>query len=118
MNIATDKMHMIFRKDYEDRTLYTTSISKKKQDGTYEKAYIPVQFKKGVELENQTNIYIKNAWITFYKNKENKPVFYIFINEFNTVEEQAKEFQDSSIKTKDNAIESLEVKIEDSDLPF
>ena len=35
MNIQTDKMQMIFRKDYEDRTVYTMGMSKKKQDGTY-----------------------------------------------------------------------------------
>ena len=32
MNIQTDKMHMIFRKNYEDRTLYTTSIRRNKME--------------------------------------------------------------------------------------
>lgn len=118
MNIQTDKMQMIFRKDYEDRTVYTMGMSKKKQDGTYDKAYIPVNFKKGVELENQTNIYIKKAWPSFYKTKEGKPIFYIFISEFNTVHEEANSYEKSSIKTETKALESLNIEIKDSDLPF
>jgi hypothetical protein len=118
MNIQTDKMQMIFRKDYEDRTVYTMGMSKKRPDGTYDNAYIPVNFKKGVELENQTNIYIKNAWLTFFKTREGKPIFYIFINEFNTVKEQANEFKDASIKTETNGLKSLNIEIGNDDLPF
>lgn len=116
MNIQTDKMQMIFRKDYEGRVSYTMGISKKKQDGTYDNAYLPVQFKKGVELENKTNIYIKDAWLTFFKTREGKPIFYIFINDFNTVSEQANDY--TSITTKDSALDSLNMRIEDKDLPF
>ena len=36
MNIQTDKMHMVFRKDYQDKAIYTISISKKKQNGSYD----------------------------------------------------------------------------------
>ncbi len=119
MNIQTDKMQMIFRNDYSNGNVaYVMGISKKKRDGSYDNAYIPVQFKKEVSLENQTNIYIKSAWLSFYKNKEGRAVFYIFINDFNTVHEQANEFNNSSIKTETKAIESLDVEINDIDLPF
>lgn len=118
MNIQTDKMQMIFRKDNEYGTSYSMGMSKKKQDGTYDNAYIPVQFKKGVEFENQTNIYIKKAWLSFYKTKEGKPIYYIFISEFNTIKEQANEYKDASVKTESNALESLNIEINDSDLPF
>jgi hypothetical protein len=83
---------------------------KKKQDGTYDNAYIPVQFKKGVEFENQTNIYIKKAWLSFYKTKEGKPIYYIFISEFNTIKEQANEYKDANLchtNLKENGIPSL-----------
>lgn len=118
MNIQTDKMQMIFRRDYEDRTIYTMGLSKKKQDGTYEKAYIPVQFKKGVEIENQTNIYIKDAWLTFYKTKDLRTIFYVFINEYTTVEQEANQYKNASIKTETKGLESINVKITDEDLPF
>ena len=118
MNVVTNKMQMIFRKDYDNRTVYTMGISKKKQDGTYENAYMPVQFKKGVELENKTNIYIKDAWITFFKTKDGKAIFYIFINDFNTVHEEVNEYKQASIKTETNGLSSLNIKIEDDELPF
>ena len=56
MNIQTDKMQMVFRRDTDYGTNYTIGMSRKKQDGTYDNAYFPVQFKKNVELENKTNI--------------------------------------------------------------
>ena len=118
MNIQTDKMQMIFRKDYEGRPSYTMGLSKKKQDGTYDNAYIPVRFKKNVELQNQTNIYIKEGWITFFKTREGKAIFYIFINDFTTVKEEANEYKDASIKTNTNALNSINVSITDKDLPF
>lgn len=119
MNIQTDKMQMIFRNDYDNGNVsYVMGISKKKQDGSYDNAYIPVQFKKEVSLENQTNIYIKKAWLSFYKNKEGKAVFYIFISEFNTVHQEANSYEKSSIKTETNALESLDLTIDDSELPF
>lgn len=119
MNIQTDKMQMIFRNDYKDGGVaYVMGLSKKKKDGSYDNAYIPVQFKRDVSLANQTNIYIKKAWPSFYKNKEGKPVFYIFISEFNTVHEEANGYKNGSIKTETNALESLGLTIDDSELPF
>lgn len=118
MNIQTDKMYMVFRRDFEDKTYYKIGLSKKKQDGTYERAYIPVQFKKDVELDNQTNIYLKSAWLTFYKNKEGKEVFYIFVNEFNTVSDEVNEYQDMNIKTQEVKSNTLDLSIDPSELPF
>jgi hypothetical protein len=73
---------MIFRKDFDDRQAYSTTISKKDKEGNYENSYIDVKFKKGVELANKTNIGINNAWLTFYISKEKKPVWQIFVNDF------------------------------------
>jgi hypothetical protein len=72
----------VFRKDYEGRALYSTSIGKKKQDGTWENAYINLQFKKGVDIADGTMIDIQNGWLTFYMNKEGKAVWQLFISEF------------------------------------
>jgi hypothetical protein len=117
MNIQTDKMQMIFRNDYKDGGVaYVMGLSKKKKDGSYDNAYIPVQFKRDVSLANQTNIYIKKAWLSFYKTREGKPVFYIFISEFNTVSEEANQYK--NIKTETQGLDSLGIEIQDSDLPF
>lgn len=53
---------MIFK---NDKGFYSTSISKKNQDGTYANAYISVGFRKGVDLPNKTKINIKSGFLTF-----------------------------------------------------
>lgn len=115
MNLITDKPQMIFRKDFKDKIFYSMGMSKKKQDGSYEKTYIPVQFKKSIVLDNQTLIKIKNAWLTFYKTKENKTVYYIFISEFEEADETQKDEKETQ-----NPFEEFanEIEHEDLDLPF
>ena len=73
---------MIFRKDYDGKAKYSCTLSKKGADGEYENAFINIQFKKGVELSNKQKITLTEAWLTFYMNKDGKPVFYIFCNAF------------------------------------
>lgn len=116
MQIISDKEEMIFRKDYNDRPSYSLGLSKKDKDGNYVNGYMNVNFKKGVDLQNKTKIKIKEAWLGF-NAKDGKTYPYIFINDFNVVEEPDafKEFGDS-IKTESNIGE--QIKIDDSDLPF
>lgn len=61
---------------------YSIGISNKLMDGSYDNMFFPVQFKKGVELDNKTDINITNGWITFYRDKDNKPIFKIMVLEF------------------------------------
>lgn len=89
MNITHEYPVMIFRNDNEYGTFYSLGISKKNKDGEYINGYMPCQFKKDVEVENQTKIYIRNAWLTFYK-KDKQTMPYIMIAEYETVEETIK----------------------------
>ena len=73
---------MVFVNEHNGRRFYKIGISKKMQDGNYQNGYIDVQFKKDIIVENKTKINVKSAWLTFYMNKENITVPYIFINEF------------------------------------
>ena len=73
---------MIFRKDFEDRVSYSTTLSKKEKGGTYTNCWIGIQFGKDVSFINKTKIDIKNAWLTFYIGKDGKDTKYIFCNEF------------------------------------
>ena len=85
----------IFRKDFENGNIgYSTTISKKNIEDKWENSFINVQFKKGVELADKTDIEVINGWLTFYLNKENKPVYQIFINEFTAENEERKAIQD------------------------
>lgn len=81
MEITSNKEEMIFRKDKEGKPNYAIGVSKKLQDGNYEKGFIPVRFRKDTELKDRTKIKIKEAWLDFYKiDKKTIPV--IFINKF------------------------------------
>lgn len=88
----------IFKNEYNGRLNYTTSISNKKEDGTYEKMYLSVQFKKGQETEG--NIEIKDGFLSFYKTKEGLPKLKVVILDY------AKEEQNDFMS------------VDSSDLPF
>lgn len=94
MNIINEKPVIVFRNEYNGKVTYQTSLSRKDKDGNYVNGYIPIQFKNGVSFNNQEKIYIKDAWLSFYnierefngkKNTTTRP--YIFINEYETIEE-------------------------------
>lgn len=86
MNIVTEQAYTVFRNDYNGYSYYKIGISKKSQTGEWINGYIRCQFKNGVSIDNKTKIYIRKAWLSFYlNNKETIP--YIFISEFETVEE-------------------------------
>lgn len=115
MNIDTDNTYTIYRKEFENRVIYSTRINRKLKDGSYDSAFIPVQFKKDEDIKDRTKLCIKEGWITFFKTHENKPIFYIFINKYNVVENKE---DYGNIKTETNAIDSLGIEITDDDLPF
>lgn len=120
MNISNDYPVMIFRNEYEGKIFYKIGLSKKKQDGSYESGSMTCQFKKDVNLEDKTKIYIKKAWLTFYKNKDNATIPYVFVNEFETVSET---IDNSKVIAKQEADDPFkdfgeEVALLDDDLPF
>ena len=118
MNISNDKNVMIFKQDKK----YVAGINKKNRDGTFDKAYFPIQFNQGVELENKTLIKIKNAWLSFYKweNEDKKgTVFYIKCSDFDIIEQKEENpFEEfgNNIETKSDFGE--QIGITDYDLPF
>lgn len=131
MNITNERPVMVFKKDNK----YSIGISKKKQDGSYENAYIKVEFNKNVELEDRTIIKIKHGWLSFYnwEYQGNKGTTWVIrCNEFEKVEEYEKDPMASEIKInkveQTNLYEELNVKtesnigeqiqIDSSELPF
>jgi len=125
MNITNDKEVVVYKNEYGK---YSVMLKKKNQDNTFDSAYIPIQFNKGVVLENKTQIKIKNAWLSFYKldtqdgKKETRYV--IRCTEFepilvkNKEEQKRNPFEEfgKSIETESQIGEQLQ--IEDDDLPF
>lgn len=106
MNVSSEYPVMIFK---SDKGYYSIGLSKRNEDKTYTNGYMPCKFRKDVELDNQTRIYINNAWLTFYL-KDGKTMPYIFINEYKLVADVIEESKNSFIKD--------EVSVDLDDLPF
>lgn len=121
MEIVSNKEEMLFRKDFNDRPIYSIGLSKKKKDGTYDKGYITVNFKEGTDIPNKTKIRIKQAWLSFYlKDKQTIPT--IFINDYELIDSDEKKesnpFKEFGEKVKTESDIGEQIEIKDSDLPF
>lgn len=115
MNITSEQPYTVFRNDYNQYTFYKLGISKRDATGKWINGYIRCKFKKDVIVENKTRIYLKKAWLSFdLKEKETIP--FIFVSEFETVDEVI----ESSKKTAEDPFKNFgeEIEIRDEDLPF
>lgn len=104
---------MIFK---NDKGFYSTSLSKKNQDGTYVNAYISVAFKKGVDLQNKTKINIKNGFLTFdqYERDGSKITnFKLFVTDFEIAGQKT-----AGAKTNKGSENEFFGAKDSSDLPF
>lgn len=79
---------------YKNEYGYSTAISNKKQDGTYERMYVSLQLPKGVEVENKTYIEITKGFLAFYKDKNGLPKIKIVALEIKQDEPKQKEQAD------------------------
>lgn len=100
---------MIFR---SEKGFYSTSLSKKKQDGSYDSAYINVAFKGKPDIANKTLVNIKQGFLTFdnvVNKTTNKTASYykIFVMDYEIVGENKVESKNIQEPTQD-----------DDDLPF
>ena len=98
-----------------EKGLYSTTISNKKEDGTYENMYITVNFKKGTEIENKTKIEVRDGFLSFYKTKDGLLKVKLVITAFRTAEDKEKE-EEQYAKEERFAIQNEDEA--DMDLPF
>lgn len=83
---------------YKNTYGYSTAISNKKQDGTYERMYVSLQLPKGVEVENKTYIEITKGFLSYFKDKNGLPKIKIVALEIKQDEpkqEEQADFYDS-----------------------
>lgn len=120
MNVQTDKKIIVYRKDTQYGINYSISLLRKDKDGEYIHAYIPVRFRNDGDLEDKTKIYITNAFLTFYLKQDKKPVFYIMIMDYETIEETIEKSKETASKNQTSIIAYEEFAAENdlSDLPF
>lgn len=84
---------IVFKNDYG----YSTSISNKKQDGTYDKMYISLQLPKGVELENKTYIEITKGFLSFYTDKNGIAKNKIVVMEYKQEEQESLDYTQNNL---------------------
>ena len=72
---------------------YSTSISNKKEDGTYDNMFISVNFQKGIEVANKTKINILDGFMSFYKNKNGQAVPKLVVMSFETENQENNSFE-------------------------
>lgn len=127
MNIQSDKPYMIFEKEYNGKKYYKIGLSKKLKNGEYENGYVDIQFKQGVEIHNKERIYLKDAFLTFYKSKDKATIPYIFVMDFERIADTIEHSKEKDVvkqETKDDfndfgkEVTLDELEITDEDLPF
>ena len=97
---------MIFRNDKG----YSTTISNRTEDGSYENMFISVNFKKGIEIENKTKINITDGFLSFYKTKDGLPKIKLVVMDFESDNYEQEERE--AIQNESN------YNLNDDDLPF
>lgn len=109
----------IFKNTYNDQNYYRIQVKQKNYDNTEDIFYVPVQFKKGIELDNQTDIIIKCAYENMRKNKKDEfnPIYYLVITEFEKVENE-EQAQAQAYKDFQNNLYENEQEIDESQIPF
>lgn len=114
MNISSEKQIKVWAREGQYGKMYSIGVSEKQQDNTYKTSYIPVRFRKNVNVDNEEMIYIRSAWLK--PTKDNGVA--IFINEFEKVEDTARKALESDFLLDDGFDPNNITLSEDDDLPF
>lgn len=107
---------LLFKNDFG----FSTSLSNKNMDGSYENMAISVQFRKGdmdaQRIPNKTKINIKNGFLTFYKTTNGMPKVKVVVLEYDVLGD----INRNSNTYDDPFLASQEVTVDYSndDLPF
>lgn len=127
--IMPNHKYRIWRKDFNGKTFYNIIVTQKEYDNTESKYYVPVSFKKGIEVDNETDIIILKAIENLRSNSnvEDKkkpycPIFSYMITEFEIVprkeQQEAQAYQKYQEALNENEMEDKEVVIPNNVLPF
>lgn len=123
--IEPNRKYRIWRKDFNGKTFYNIIVNQKEYDGTESRYYIPVTFKKGIEVQNQTDIKIIKGIENLRANnnvedskKPYSPIFSYMILEFETIEREEQKKNEALEKFYDNLTENEMKEVENAELPF
>ena len=94
---------------------YYTTTSNKKEDGTFDKNFITLGFRKGEELDSFTKIEVKDGFLTHYsfedENGEIQKKFKIMVMDLEVIQT----YSNNNSNTTNNEMADI---YPDDDLPF
>lgn len=118
--IVPNRKYRIWRKDYNGSIFYNIKVEQKQYDNTKKNYYIPVTFKKGVSVDNETDIIIKKAIENIRDNnyvddkkKPYSPIFSYMITEFEICEREEQQIQQAYDNFRDNLNQNEEENADD-----
>ena len=105
----------VFKSTYSDKNFYKFQVSQKNYDGTTSKFYITLQFKKGTELQNETDIIVHQFVENMRENKKDPyaPFHYYQINGFEIIENEERNIQNAYDEFRDNLSENEMIEVDD-----
>ena len=123
--IEVNHKYRIWRKDFNGRTYYNILVNQKNYDDTESRYYIPVTFKKGIEVDNMTDIKIIKGTENLRANnyvEDNKkpycPIFSYMITEFEIIENEEQKKDQAYKKYQETLNENELEEVSNAELPF
>jgi len=94
----------VFKTTFNDRNFYKYRITQKNYDGTLYKPYIELQFKKGVDIPNETDIIVHQFVENHRPNPNDKfhSIQWYQINDFEIVENEERNIQNAYDEFREN----------------
>lgn len=91
--IMADKKYRVFVNVFNGKKFYKIQVTQKELDGQTKKYYKQVTFKKDIELDNETDIEIQEAYENLYANKNDKynPISVLNITKFRILPKDEKQ---------------------------
>ena len=86
----------VFKNERNGKDVFSTSISNKKEDGTYDNMYVNVQFPKESQPADSCDVDIKKGFLSFYRDKDNNTHLKFVVLEYSVLEQTEAEFQVST----------------------
>lgn len=115
--LQAGKKYRVFKSTYNDNVYYKIQLTQTNYEGTKDKFYVGVQFKKGVVLDNETDIILKKVYQNYRKNPKDPYnwIDYYVITDFEIVERQ----EQIEANALDEFRENLnEIEVNENDIGF
>ena len=113
--IEAGRKYRVWKNTVNDVDYYRIGFTQKNYEGSSVQFYEPVTFKKGVDIPNQTDIIINEAYENVRKNPNDpyNPIFYINIVDFELIKSK-EQIANEALNEFNETMDEFEVKIDDN----